>query len=379
MASRAAQWARQLSSAARCGAPGASRRQRLLASSSTSGSARCPFVRPLLHAHRHFASVPAALVKELRGQTGASMGKCRDALSEEGGDLEKAVEWLRKRGMRSMEKRAANSAEALLAIHVAENASSGAIVELRAETDFVTRGEAFQKLGIYLAETAANLPGGGAVEDLLQLKIKETSGRPQHLTAGTTVETALLESGSRVGERLVLGQVWSLRAPPHSLLAGYVHPKDATGLPNTGRMAALIGIQALPLQVSCDAERLHAVAMQLARHIVAAQPQFISIQSVPADVVQREKEVLRAAHLEQLGPRKAGTADEKTLSKVIQGKMQKFYGEQVLLCQEFIGPPLESSGGKAAKPPPVSEWLEVQARTLGVEKIVVEDFCLASL
>merc|ERR1712154_312088 len=105
-------------------------------------------------------------------------------------------------------------------------------------------------------------------------------------------DSALLESGSKVGERFVLGDTWSLAAARNSIVAGYVHPKDSKSLPNTGRMAALVAVHGVPAHETGkpgDAQLLHAVAMQLARHVVAAQPSFISTQSVPPDVVTRER------------------------------------------------------------------------------------------
>jgi len=344
-----------------------------------SSSAVSPLgARPGLQLARHglgarsFAAVPAALVKELRDRTGASMGKCRQALSEEEGDLEKAVEWLRKKGIKSMEKRAADTAaEALLALHVAADASGGAVVELRAETDFVTRGETFQRMALCLAHTAARAP---ASTDLQEVEVGESAMRPENLKPGTTVAAALLETGSIVGERFVLGQVSSLPAPEGCIVGGYVHPKDTSSLPNTGRMAALVAVRPVGGQGAPE-ERLREVAGRLARHIVAAQPRYASIQSVPANVLAKEREAIRAAHLEQLSGRKAGTIDEKTMNKVLDGKTQRFYSEAVLLCQEFIGPLAEG----VTKPPPVAEWLESQARDLGLEKLIIENFHLASL
>jgi len=320
-----------------------------------------------LAARSHYSSqaVPVELVKQLRTRTGASVGKCRTALSEEGCDIEKAVEWLRHRGIKSMEKREATSDESLLALHVAADASSGAIVELKAETDFVTRGAVFQKFAVCLAETASRV--GDA--DLLQVSLKDTSSRPEYLNADTTVEGALLETGSKVGERFVLGTVYPLQARGQCVVAGYVHPKDAESLKSTGRMASLVAIEGAG---SCEPSRLNEVASRLARHIVAASPRFTSKQTVPQEIIVREREAFRAAHLEQMGHKK-GKMDEKVMEKVLDGKMQRWYSETVLLCQEFIGPT------DAAKPPPVAEWLETQARELGLERIVVEDFRLASL
>lgn len=295
---------------------------------------------------------------------------------EEAGDIEKAVEWLRRRGVKSMEKRTAESGEALLALGLAGDA--GALVELKAETDFVTRGEIFQKLSVCLAQSLATASSSSskealAVEDLQALSLQEAANLPKQVRPGSLVSEALLEVGSVVGEKLVVGEVASIRSPSGGVIGGYVHPKQADGLPGTGRIAALVTL--LPLPAQCDADRLRAVATQLARHIVASQPRFISIASVPATVLSKERETMKAAHMAQLGARKGGTLDEQTLNKVLDGKTQKFYQETVLLCQELVS----SAASQDGKPLPVAEWLQAEARSLGVEKLLVEDFKLLAL
>lgn len=319
------------------------------------------------------ATVPAKLVKELRDRTGASMGKCRDALKEEGGDLEKAVEWLKKRGVRSMEKRTAESAEALMALGM--EGDSGAILEIKAETDFVTRSELFQQVLLFLARSVAKSPPG-PVESIQSLILEDGPGRPQQLTTGIALPEALLELGSVLGEKLVLGEVQRLTAASGAgVVGGYVHPKSADGMPGTGRMAALISLRPLPSE-GCDMERLRVIAAHLARHAVAAQPRFVSVDSIPAETLRKEREVFRAAYLEQLGSRKAGAVDEKVVQKVLDGKTNKFYQETVLACQELVAPQVSTGGKSEAKPIPVSEWLQDEARSLGLEKIVLEDFRL---
>lgn len=321
-------------------------------------------------ARRAFSAVPASLVKSLRERTGASMGKCRDALKEEDGDIEKAVEWLRKRGVKSMEKRTADVGEAMLAI--GSTSTAGAIVELKAETDYVTRNDAFQQLNTCLAFTAAQQSTDMTGESKLALENFRIG-----LTVaddGISVDAALMELGSRLGERLVLGQVHQVLVPASGgVLAAYAHPKFSDALAGTGRMAALVALRSSPAG-GCDATRLQGVAAKLARHIVASQPRFLSIESIPAQILEKERETMRAAHLEQLGPAKAAKADEKVITKVLDGKTKKFYQDTVLLCQELIAP---SESQEAPVTVPVSEWLEVEARAIGVEKLIVEDFRLA--
>ncbi|CAE8600902.1 unnamed protein product, partial [Polarella glacialis] len=253
------------------------------------------------------AAPAAAVVKELRDRTGASMGKCREALKEEGSDIEKAVEWLKKRGVRSMEKRTADSAEALISMGLTPSAA--AIVEVKAETDYVTRNEIFQQFIRWLSDNIAASPvalAGGNVEEL---RLEDGPGRPRQVAPGT-VKEVLLELGSVLGEKLLLGQVLCLAAPTGGVVAGYVHPKQADGLPGTGRMAATVALRPAPA-AGCDLVRLRVIAAHLARHTVAAQPRFLTVGSIPAETLRKEREIFRAAHLEQVGPKKTGIVDEK--------------------------------------------------------------------
>ncbi|CAE7210831.1 tsf [Symbiodinium pilosum] len=338
---------------------------------------------------RRFCAVSVAQVKELRDRTGASMGKCREALKEESGDLDKAVDWLKKRGVRSMEKRAAESVEALLSLGLNQH---GVIVELRAETDFVTRSEIFQQTLRHLANMLVAAPdvSDAGVEAVLGMRIADGPDRPSQFRTGAVVSEALLELGSVLGEKLVLANVQFLAAPAQGVVGGYVHPKSADGLPGTGRMAGLVAVRS----ERCDPAALQTIASRLvrafsllnglvmrhaqARHVVAAQPRFLNVSSVPAETLRKEREVFKAAYFEQLGPRKAGGMDEKVIQKVLDGKTAKFYQDSVFACQELIAP--QVAGGKSdQKALPVSEWLEAEARSLSASPILIEDFKLAVL
>eukprot|EP00913_Durusdinium_trenchii_P002665 g2466.t1 len=199
--------------------------------------------------------------------------RCREALKEEG-DLEKAVVWLKKRGLRSMEKRAADSDEALLSLGLAE---AGAIVELRAETDFVTRSEVFQQTLRHLAHMMAASPDA-AKDQALDMTIPDGPERPapearyprtiliarvllshmRQLRAGATLSEALLELGSVLGEKLVLGNVPALA----DCQVSYVHPKSADSMRGTGRMAGLVSVRSPDSHSSADGFR--AMASRLA-------------------------------------------------------------------------------------------------------------------
>jgi len=252
-----------------------------------------------------------------------------------------------------MERRTADSGEALLALNI--GSSIGGLVEVRAETDFVTRGMIFQRLSLCLATVAAreraSSPTGLGEAALLESDCSPTE--LQQIHAGTAVDAALLELGSILGERLVVGRVQHLAVSSGGVLAGYAHPKQADGLSGTGRIAALVALKPEPAE-GCDLDRLNEVAGQLARHVVAAQPRFLSATSIPEDVRQREENLMREAHLEQLGPKKAAAVDEKVMTKVLVGKMNKFCQETVLLSQELVAAPspTAATGADGGKPEP---------------------------
>lgn len=263
---------------------------------------------------RRFSAISAAQVKELREKTGASMGKCREALKEENGDLEKA----------------------LLSLGLDR---AGTIVELRAETDFVTRSELFQQTLRHLAQMIAAAPDDAAagIEAAMNMQIRDGPNRPPQLRTGATLSEALLELGSVLGEKLVLGNVHILSPPPGGIVAGYVHPKSVDSMQGTGRMAGLVSLRS-PDGLGSSPDAFHTTASRLARHIVAAQPRFVSVDSIPAETLRKEREVFKAAHFEQIGPRMAGTITEEVLKKVLDGKTNKFYQEYVLACQELVSP-----------------------------------------
>jgi len=270
--------------------------------------------------------------------------------------------------VKSMEKRAADAVESLLA--VSSSSSAAVIVELRAETDYVTRGKIFQQFALALAATGARwLPTGKALEEAA---LEQPESGFDNLSAGASVSTALLEVGSVLGERLVLGSSACLAAPPGGVIASYVHPKQADGLIGTGKLAALVSMR--PDGDSVNTERLQAVATQIARHTVAMQPRFVSVESIPADLLTKEMDTLRAAHLAQMDEKKAANVSEDVMAKVLQGKARKFYSETVLLQQEIL---LPQAGD--AKPLSVEKWLQAEAKAMGLRALVLEDFKLICL
>ena len=254
------------------------------------------------------AEVTAALVKELREKTGAGMMDCKRALGDSGGDIEAAVDWLRKKGLSAAAKKAGRiAAEGL--IGVATRGAAGAVVEVNSETDFVARNKDFQSFVQALSRLA--LDGDGEIETLQ---------RTPFPGSGRTVEEELTHLISTIGENIVLRRVKRLSTTEGAVLS-YVH--NALG-PGIGKIGVLV-----TLASSAAPERLAELGKQLAMHIAAASPLYLEIASVPKEALDRERSVLR----EQA--RATGKPDS-VVDRMVEGRLRKFYEEFVLLEQIFV-------------------------------------------
>jgi elongation factor Ts len=254
------------------------------------------------------AEVTAALVKELREKTGAGMMDCKRALGDSGGDIEAAVDWLRKKGLSAAAKKAGRiAAEGL--IGVATRGAAGAVVEVNSETDFVARNKDFQ--GFVQALSRLALDSDGEIETLQ---------RTPFPGSGRTVEGELTHLISTIGENIVLRRARRLSTTEGAVLS-YVH--NALG-PGIGKIGVLV-----TLASSAAAERLAELGKQLAMHIAAASPLYLDIASVPQDALDRERSVLR----EQA--RATGKPDS-VVDRMVEGRLRKFYEEFVLLEQIFV-------------------------------------------
>src|SRR5579862_2363635 len=254
------------------------------------------------------AEITATLVKELRDKTGAGMMDCKRALGESGGDLESAVDWLRKKGLAAAAKKAGRvAAEGL--VGVATRGPAGAVVEVNSETDFVARNELFQAF----VRTVAGLAVGGN-GDVEALKAAPYPG------TGRSVAEELTELVGRIGENLVLRRVARL-AVERGVVAAYLHNSLGPGLGKIGVLVALeSGAAEAPLTL---------LGRQLAMHVAAAQPLYLDTAAVPAAALERERAVLR----EQA---QTGGKTEAIVERMVEGRLLKFYEESVLLEQIFV-------------------------------------------
>jgi len=253
--------------------------------------------------------ITAKMVKELRDKTNAGMMDCKKALAECGADLEKAVDWLRQKGLMTARKRAGRATrEGLIVAGVSADQRRGAMLELNCETDFVAKNDAFQKLAadilaLLLAEGPADVPA------LL--------ARP--LAAGGTVDEALKSLVGTIGENMNLRRFVRREAPAGSLLHTYIH--------GPGRLGVMVELAAE--KTGPEAVEL---AHNLAMHIAAANPVARTAEEVPAEFLEREKEIYRAKLAESGKP-------ENMWDKILAGQIKKFYSEVVLLEQAYVKDP----------------------------------------
>jgi len=266
------------------------------------------------------AEITAALVKDLREKTGAGMMDCKKALTETGGDLEGAIDWLRKKGLAAAAKKAGRvAAEGL--VGVVTDGKRGAVVEVNSETDFVARNDAFQDFVSTVARLA--LDAGGDLDKLSGASYPGT---------GNTVAERLTELIAKIGENLNLRRTGYLEVSS-GVVASYVHNQAAPGL---GKIGALVALDS-----SGDRAKLDALGKQLAMHVAAAAPQAIDSAGVDASALVRERNVLA----EQA--RASGKAEE-IIAKMVEGRLRKFYEEVCLLEQTYVIDG-ENKVGKALK------------------------------
>jgi elongation factor Ts len=254
------------------------------------------------------AAITAALVKQLRDQTGAGMMDCKAALTASAGDFESAVDWLRKKGLAAAAKKAGRVAsQGLIGLEVAGR--RGALVEVNSETDFVARNQDFQNLVRMVARLA--LETGG---DLERLRAAAVPG------GGRTVADEIVQAIAVIGENITLRRSAVVEVE-EGAIGAYVHGALAPGL---GTIGVLVGLQS-----AGDPERLAALGKQLAMHVAAAKPEAVSIDRLDPAMLERE----RAIYAEQA---RAGGKPDHIIDKIVEGRVRKFYEEAVLLEQPFV-------------------------------------------
>ncbi len=252
--------------------------------------------------------ITASAVKELRDRTGAGMMDAKKALVECNGDIESAIDMLRKKGLAKAAKKAGRTAaEGLVSMAVSVDGKIGALVEVNAETDFVSRNEQFQA---YCAQVSQLALQADTIDTLSAMPYGD----------GKSVAERLTENIATIGENMALRRMIKF-AVTNGYVSGYIHNAAAPGMGKIGVLVALEG--------AADTAALQELGKKIAMHIAAANPEFLSVDAVSADALEREKSVLR----EQAS---ASGKPADVVEKMIEGRIRKYYEEVVLLEQIFV-------------------------------------------
>ena len=255
-------------------------------------------------------AISAAAVKELRDKTGAGMMDCQRALAETNGDMEEAIKTLRKKGLAAAAKKAGRAAkDGLVTLVVSVDHSRAGIVELNCETDFVARTEQYQAFTLALAEQAM---ADGAT-DVEKVKATRYMADPGH-----TVAEVISSQIATIGENILLSRVASIQAGEGMQIGSYVHMG--------GKIGVLVEISA-----GAAEETVKDVAM----HIAAAEPRFVSRDEVPQSVIDEERDIARAQA-------QASGKPAQVIEKIADGKVGKYFEQACLLEQPFVKNPEET-------------------------------------
>lgn len=295
------------------------------------------------------AEVTASMVKDLREKTGAGMMDAKKALIEMAGDMEAAVDWLRKKGLATAAKKSGRTAaEGLVAVAISGN--KAAVLEVNAETDFVSRNDQFQSF----VTKAATL----ALEAKNDIAALANAG----FEAGKTVQEKLTNLIATIGENMSLRRTETLEVK-NGVVVGYVHNAISPGL---GKIGVLVALES-----TGDKAKLEALGKQIAMHVAAANPQFLDSASVTPEAIEREKNVIRDTA-------KASGKPADIIEKMLEGRMRKFYEEICLLDQVFvmdgetkISKVLENAAKDAGAPVTLAGYVRFQLGE-GIEKEVAD-------
>jgi elongation factor Ts len=253
-------------------------------------------------------TISATLVKELRELTGAGMMDCKQALAETNGDIDAAVDWLRKKGISKADKKAGRvAAEGLIGVDT--GLREAAVVEVNSETDFVARNEAFQEIVRNVARVA--LAHGG---DATKVAAAKYPGSDKSVT------DVVKDAVATIGENMSFRRSAKL-AVPHGAVATYVHNTVAE---NLGKIGVLVAIE-----TTGKVEAAHAIARQIAMHAAATNPLALTPEELDPAVVERERSIF-AEQARQSGK------PEPIIEKMVEGRLRKFFEEVVLLKQAFV-------------------------------------------
>jgi elongation factor Ts len=252
------------------------------------------------------ANISASMVKELRDSTGAGMMDCKAALNETDGNIEAAVDWLRKKGLSKAAKKAGRVAADGL-VGVAIRGTKGVVVEVNSETDFVARNDLFQGLVKMIADAALDV--GTDLEKILAAKV-----------GAITIKDAIADTIAKVGENMTLRRAAEISVSK-GVVASYVHNSVVDGL---GKIGVIVGLES-----GGNADELKAFGRMVAMHVASANPQAVDPSGLDPAVVEREKAVLADKFKAQGKP-------ANMIEKIVESGLKTFYKEVCLLEQGFI-------------------------------------------
>ena len=278
--------------------------------------------------------ISASMVRDLREKTGAGMMDCKKALTETDGDMEKAIEYLREKGITKAAKKSDRvAAEGLVLAYVSEDAKVGAAVEVNSETDFVAKNEEFRTFVESVAKQVA-LNNPADVEALLNEDSIEMPGKK--------VSEVLIEKVAKIGENLTIRRFARFEATD-GIVEKYIH--------GDGKIAVLVNMK------NADSELAKDICMQIA----AAKPEFLNEEAVPAERLNKEMEILKAQAMNEGKP-------EEIAEKIVKGRVGKFYSEICLVDQEFVkNPDMKIKDLLASKGAEIVEFARLE-KGEGIEK-----------
>ena len=295
--------------------------------------------------------ITAALVKDLREKTGAGMMDCKNALSAAGGEVEAAIDWLRKKGLSAAAKKSGRvAAEGL--VGVASASREGSVVEVNAETDFVARNDQFQDYVRNVAKLA--LTSSADMESLKQMPYP----------SGRSVAEELTQLIATIGENMSLRRAAKLSVS-QGVVATYIHNALA---PDLGRIGVLVALES-----AGDSEALAALGRKIAMHVAAAKPDALTIAEVDPAALERERSIL-------VDQAKGSGKPEAIIAKMVEGRLRKYYEEVVLLEQTYVidgetkvGKVVEAAAKEVGAPVALTGFVRF-ALGEGIEKAPTDDF-----
>lgn len=257
-------------------------------------------------------AITAAQINELRKATGAGMLDCKKALEQTDGDYEKAVDFLRTKGLAAAAKKSGRAAtEGMVAAFVSDDLKTAVLLEINSETDFVAKNDLFKS---FVANIGNHIMTASPVDCAAMLE------QPYTGDTSKTVQTYLNESISVIGENIQIRRFVRFVVPANGCIGSYIHAG--------GKIGVLVQVES-PAVTADNREALQTLVKDLAMHSAAAAPRYVSRDQVPADVLEREKDIYRAKAKESGKP-------DAIIEKILVGQINKFYGDICLNEQIFV-------------------------------------------